>query len=160
MKHRLQKFQYRKAALSLADAFIIAVSGIIANYILLTLHDGISHKQLSVSIVLSVITCLGGLLIFGAYNKLWRYFNSKDYLSCVNGTLIGITVSCIFTYILKGAVPLRYVCLHAALTIIGICLFRFIFKRTFIDLTEAGRHEAKHKRTMMIGGGQACKMLG
>ena len=159
MKNRLQKFQYRKAALSLADAFIIAVSGIIANYILLTLHDGISHKQLSVSIVLSVITCLGGLLICGAYNKLWRYFNSKDYLSCVNGTLIGITVSCIFTYILKGAVPLRYVCLHTTLTIIGICLFRFIFKRTFIDLTEAGRHEAKHKRTMMIGGGQACKML-
>lgn len=159
MKNRLQKFQYRKAALAISDAFIIVVSGIIANYILLALHDGITHMQLITNSVLSVITCLGGLLICGAYNKLWRYFNSKDYLSCVNGTLIGITVSCIFIYILKGAVPLRYVCLHTTLTIIGICLFRFIFKRTFIDLTEAGRHEAKHKRTMMIGGGQACKML-
>ncbi|HOO07064.1 MAG TPA: hypothetical protein PLH83_11350 [Ruminococcus sp.] len=119
MKHRLQKFKYRKAALAIADAFIIAVAGIISNYVLLALHDGISHKQLSISIVLSVITCLGGLLICGAYNKLWRYFNSKDYLSCVNGTLIGITVSCIFTYILKGAVPLRYVCLHTTLTIIA-----------------------------------------
>ncbi len=159
MKNKLQKFKYRKAALAIADALIIAVSAIIANYTLMALHDGITHRQLLVSIILSVITCFGGLLICGAYNKLWRYFNSKDYLSCVYGTLIGITVSCIFLFILKGTVPLRYVCLHTTLTMIGICMFRFVFKRTFIDLTEAGRHEAKYKRTMIIGGGQACKML-
>ncbi len=159
VKTKLQKFQYRKIALAIADAFIIAVSGVISNYILIALQDGIPHKQLITNSVLSVITCLGGLLICGAYNKLWRYFNSKDYLSCVSGTLIGISVSCVFIYILAGEIPLRYVCLHTAIVIIGICLFRFIFKRTFIDLTEAGRHEAKHKRTMIIGGGQATKML-
>lgn len=146
-------------ALAIADAFIIAVSGIISNYILLALAEGITHRRLLNTILLTVITCLGGLLICGAYNKLWRYFNSKDYLSCVYGTLLGITVSCIFVYILKRSVPVRYVCLHTTITIIGICLFRFIFKRTFIDLTESGRHGAKHKRTMIIGGGQACKML-
>ena len=111
------------------------------------------------SIILSVITCIGGMLICGAYHKLWRYFDRKDYLCCVNGTLIGITVSCIFTYVLKGEVPLLYACLHAALSIVGICLFRLIFKRTFIDLTTAGRHEARYRRTMIIGGGQACRML-
>ena len=159
MKGKLQRFQYRKAALAAADAFINIVAAIMSNYVLLALHDGISHRLLLDSIILSVVTCFGGLMFCGAYNKLWRYFNSKDYLSCVYGTLLGISVSCIFAYLLKGTLPLRYVCLHAVLTIIGICLFRFIFKRTFIDLTEAGRHEAKHKRTMMIGGGKACKML-
>jgi len=159
LKTKLQKFQYRKAALAIADAFIIAVSGIIVNYILFALHDEITHMQLIKNIVLSVITCLGGLLICGAYNKLWRYFNWKDYLSCVGGTLIGISVSCVFTYILKGAVPLRYMCLHTMLVIIGICMFRFLFKRAFIDLTNAGHQESQHKRTMIIGGGQACKML-
>lgn len=159
MKRRLQKFKYRKIALAVADAFTIAVSGIISNYALLALHDGISNRQLLISIVFSVITCLAGLALCGAYNKLWRYFNANDYITCVNGTLIGIIVACVFTYILKGDVPLRYVMLHTTITIVGICLFRFIFKRTFIDLTEAGRHEAKYKRTMIIGGGQACKML-
>ena len=146
-------------ALAVADAFIIAMAGMISNYILLALHDGIPYTKLFTDIGLSVITCFGGLLICGAYNKLWRYFNSRDYLSCVYGTLIGTSVSCVFTFILRGEALLRYVCLHTTLSIIGICLFRFIFKRTFIDLTEAGRHEAKHKRTMMIGGGKACKML-
>lgn len=73
--------------------------------------------------------------------------------------LIGITVSCIFTYILKGYLPFRYVLLHTTVSIIGICLFRYIFKATFLDLTEAGRKESAYQRTMIIGGGQATKML-
>ena len=159
VKLSLRSFKCRKAALAAADASIIAVAGLIVNYVLLALHAGISHRQLIHSIILSVITCIGGMLICGAYHKLWRYFDRKDYLCCVNGTLIGITVSCIFTYVLKGEVPLLYACLHAALSIVGICLFRLIFKRTFIDLTTAGRHEARYRRTMIIGGGQACRML-
>lgn len=159
MKQQLQKFKYRKIALAVADAFIIAVAGIISNYVLLALHDGITHKSLLNSLVLSIITCLLGLALCGAYNKLWRYYNSKDYLSCVNGVIIGIAIACVFTYILKGAVPFRFVFLHTAIIIIGICTFRFIFKHTFLDLTEAGRNESKYKRTLIIGGGQACKML-
>jgi len=159
LKQQLQKFKYRKIALAVADAFIIAVAGIISNYVLLALHDGITHKSLLTSLVLSIITCLLGLALCGAYNKLWRYFNSKDYLSCVYGVIIGIAIACVFTYILKGTVPFRYVFLYTAIIIIGICTFRFIFKRTFLDLTEAGRNESKYKRTMIIGGGQACKML-
>ncbi len=159
MRKHFQKFKHRKIALAVADAFIVAVSGLISNYALIALHDGISNRSLLTSVVLSTITCLGGLGLCGAYNKLWRYFNSKDYLSCVYGVLIGIAVSCVFTYILKGEIPLRYVCLNTTLSIIGICLFRFIFKRTFIDLTNAGRQEGKYKRMMIIGGGQATKML-
>ncbi|HAP79578.1 MAG TPA: polysaccharide biosynthesis protein [Ruminococcus sp.] len=57
-----------------------------------------------------------------------------------------------------GFEPL-YTTLHWIIAIIGICLFRYAFKQTFIELTKVGQHEGIHKRTMVIGGGQACKML-
>ncbi|MCR5718334.1 MAG: polysaccharide biosynthesis protein [Oscillospiraceae bacterium] len=146
-------------ALAAADVFIVLVSAIISNYVLLALQCGISHEQLVVSIALSAVTCLGGLTICGAYSKLWRYFHAMDYLSCVYGILVGIVCSCLFIYILDGTMPVRYVCLHTVLSIIGICTFRYIFKRTFIELVDVGRREAKYKRTMIVGGGQACKLL-
>ena len=158
MKLCIQKFKYRKVALACADMFIVALAGVISNYSLIILHAGITPKSLFTSIVLSTITCLGGLAVCGAYNKLWRYFSLKDYISCVYGVLIGIATASIFTYILRGTVPLRYILLHAVITIIGICSFRLIFKETFIDLTKLSC-KAQYKRTMIIGAGQASKML-
>ena len=160
MKQRLQVFRFRKAALAVADAIIIAMAGQIANDVLLVLHKGISFQMLLISMMMSTVTCLLGLALCGAYNKLWRYFRAKDYLTCVYGVLMGIIISGVFTCILRGAVPFAYVCLHTVISIAGICTFRFVFKRTFIDLTNAGRREAKqYKRTMIIGGGQACSTL-
>lgn len=103
--------------------------------------------------------CFLSLAVAGAYNKLWRYFNKKDYLSCVVGVVVGILLACIFTLIINGHVPYRYAALHALVSILGISAFRFIFKTTFIELTNAGRSESKYKRTMLIGAGQASKML-
>ncbi len=108
---------------------------------------------------MSMVLCFLSLAVAGAYNKLWRYFNKKDYLSCVIGVVVGILVSCVFTLIMLGHVPYRYAALHALVSILGISAFRFIFKQTFLDLTNAGRSESKYKRTMLIGAGQASKML-
>lgn len=159
MKLCVQKFKYRKFALACADMCIIAVSGVISNYFLLLLHDDITPKSLLISILLSTITCLGGLAICGAYNKLWRYFNLKDYLSCIHGVLIGNTAAGIFTYIQKGTVSYQFAFLHTIVCMSGICLFRFIFKKTFIDLTQSSPRKFQYKRTMIIGAGQASKML-
>ena len=159
MKRKLQNFKYRKVALAVADAFIIAVSALISNYILSLLHAAIPPKHLGISIVMSMALCFLSLAVAGAYNKLWRYFNKKDYLSCVVGVVVGILLACIFTLIINGHVPYRYAALHALVSILGISAFRFIFKTTFIDLTNAGRSESKYKRTMLIGAGQASKML-
>lgn len=159
MKFVLQKFKYRKILLAIADVFIVAVAAMLSNAILSSLEAGVSNKAMWICMFITSVTCTSGLAISGAYSKLWRYFNRKDYVSCVHGIVYGITISCVFTYILHGSVPLRYSMLHGVLTIIGICTFRYLFKRTFIDLVNAGRSEAKYKRTMMIGGGQACRML-
>ena len=159
MKHKLQSFKYRKSALAVADAFIVAISALISNYLLSLLHAEIPPKHLGISIVMSMAMCFLSLAVAGAYNKLWRYFNKKDYLSCVAGVLIGILLSCTFTLIMLGRVPCRYAALHAVISLLGICSFRYIFKQTFLDLTNVGRSEKKYKRTMLIGAGQASKML-
>ena len=159
MRDVLKKFKYRKMILALADAFIIGIAALISNFILSAFDFGISTHSLTISIIMSVISCGICLLAFGAYNKLWRYFNFKDYLSCVYGVVLGIAIASLFSGIIKGSVPFAYVTLHCVVSLVGICLFRFIFKQTFIDLIDAGMKDAEYKRTMIIGGGQACKML-
>ncbi|MBR6419251.1 MAG: polysaccharide biosynthesis protein [Oscillospiraceae bacterium] len=115
--------------------------------------------MLLISVTLSVLTCVGGLYISGAYSKLWRYFNRRDYLSCVNGIVIGLSTTVLAVYIVKGETALRFTLLHAVIAISGICLFRFAFKTTFIELVNIGKNDAAYQRTMIIGGGRACKML-
>ncbi|MEE5993476.1 MAG: nucleoside-diphosphate sugar epimerase/dehydratase [Oscillospiraceae bacterium] len=159
MKDFLTKFKYRKILLCIADAFVILVSALLANFILMLFQHGLARGDLSVSILMGILCCLAGLSLCGAYRKLWRYFNWKDYLSCGAGVLTGIVGSCLFTYILRGSAPIVYMLLYGAIAVIGVSLFRFIFKATFIDLTNVGREEAKYKRTMVIGGGRACALL-
>ncbi len=159
MKKILKKFRYRKVILAAADAFIISVSALISNFMLSAVHFNISNKHLMISIVMSVVCCGFCLLAFGAYNKLWRYFNIRDYLSCIGGVLLGMSISCLFFEIMTGDIDITYAAIHFAVATLGICVFRFLFKRAFIDLTNAGHQESQYKRTMIIGGGQACRIL-
>ena len=145
--------------LIIADACIVAISALLSSWILLLLGSGITDRLLLISIAMSVITCFGALFICGAYSKLWRYSNKKDYLSCVYGILVGIGAASAFTYILRGSVPLRYVFLHALVAMFGVCAFRLLFRSTFIELTQCSKTNDQYKRTMIIGGGQACKTL-
>lgn len=159
MKELLKKFRYRKIALAVADGFIIAISALIADFLLMIAGSGLSRGNLTVSIAVGTISCLAALALCGAYDKLWRYFNRKDYLSCVFGVVAGIAAAYVFTYISRGYVPVMYILVHCLISIIGICLFRLIFKTVFIDLTKAVHTESQCSRTMIIGGGQACRML-
>ncbi len=145
--------------LAVADAFIIVIAALISNYLLSLFDLGISARLLTFSSALSVICCFAALLCFGAYTKLWRYFHKKDYLSCVYGTVLGIVVSECLVYSFVGTLNIAYYMIHLIISVVGICLFRFVFKTTFIDLVEVGMNDAAYKKTMIIGGGQACRML-
>ena len=78
----MKKINLRKVLLALADVFIIVVSGILANYILLLVGyiGAASSKGLLSYIVIDLVMCLFTLYISGTYSKLWRYFNAKDYI--------------------------------------------------------------------------------
>ena len=138
MKKLIQKFRYRKMILAVADAFIVVISALLANFLLSNLGKGLGVSDLRISMAVSVCCCGACLMLAGAYNKLWRYFNVKDYLSCVYGVVAGDTAACLLVYIIRGDVPVTYAVLHGGIIVIGICLFRYIFKQTFIELTACG----------------------
>ncbi len=159
MRKIFSQFRVRKVVLAAADAFIISISALISNYLLSLFDMEISARILTFSASLSVICCFAALLSFGAYNRLWRYFHKKDYLFCIYGTAIGVVVSSVLVYVFFDTPDLAYHILHLVISVVGICMFRFVFKTTFIDLVEVGTKDAAYKKTMIIGGGQACTML-
>ena len=158
MKKILEKFSFRRIILALADVFIVISAALIANFILTFTGSDISRSDMLMSFVVGSLTCCGSLLIFGAYSKLWRFFNLRDYLSCLYGVICGFFSAGLIVYIIRKDVPITFTCLHAALTFIGICLFRLLFKTTFVTFSRINS-EANRKRTMIVGGGQTCRMI-
>ncbi|WP_295218792.1 nucleoside-diphosphate sugar epimerase/dehydratase [Ruminococcus sp.] len=160
MKELVKKFQFRKIVLAVADGFIVVIAALLSNFVLTELGHGITQHSMVISIIVSVFCCVAAQFVFGAYGKLWRYFNAKDYLSCVYGIGTGILAASIFVYVIRGNLPVLYAVLHGLTAIAGVCLFRFAFKQTFVELISCGRNEAKkNKLTMIVGGGRAAKML-
>lgn len=160
MKELVKKFQFRKIVLAVADGFIVVIAALLSNFVLTEFGYGITQHNMVISITVSVFCCVAAQFMFGAYSKLWRYFNAKDYLSCVYGIATGILAASIFVYVIRGNLPVLYAVLHGVTAIIGVCLFRFSFKQTFVELISCGRNEAKkNKLTMIVGGGQAANML-
>lgn len=159
MKDFFSKFRIRKIVLVIADVFVVGVSALIANFLLSLFHVDVSTRQQTIAIVIGTVSSVAGLLAFGAYNKMWRYFRRKDYLSCVYGVISGMLVCWTLVYLIAHRIPLLYACVHTIIALIGVCLFRFAFKRTFVELIDIGTKTAAYKRTMIIGGGQACKTL-
>ncbi|MBR3667045.1 MAG: polysaccharide biosynthesis protein [Ruminococcus sp.] len=88
---------------------------------------------------------------------MWRYFNSKDYLTCIYGSVVGIVVAASIVYIIANTFYPLYTILHLVFLTIGVCLFRYLFKSAFITLVKPKAMNGK--RTMVIGGGQACRTI-
>lgn len=158
MKKVLEKFSFRRVILGVADAAIVVSVALIANFILSFFDMDISASDMLMSFAVNSITCCGSLLIFGAYSKLWRFFHKRDYLSCVYGVLFGFILAGGFVYIIRNEVSVPFISLHCLLTLIGVCLFRLLFKETFVTFNKLS-YEGSRKRTMIVGGGQTCRMI-
>ena len=158
MKKVLEKFSFRRVVLAFADAFIVIAAALITNFILSFSGKEVSRSDLLMSFVVSSVTCCGALFIFGAYSKLWRFFHKRDYLSCFYGVVCGFIVSGGFVYIIRNDLPVTFVCVHGLLTLVGVCLFRLLFKESFVTFTKTGC-KSDRKRTMIVGGGQTCRMI-
>ena len=93
------KFNIRKVLLCVADAIIIAVGGVVANFLLQVFNFKTGFISVAetpyvvVSIIINVVVCIVALFLCGAYNKLWRYFRAKDYISCLAGMMSGVAIS-------------------------------------------------------------------
>ena len=157
MRNLFKSFKCRKIVLAVADIFIVCVAALIANFVLSFSGKDIDETKLVISVSVSTICCIGGLLITGAYTKLWRYFNKKDYLTCIYGSVVGIVVAASIIYIIDNSFFPLYTFLYTIFVITGVCLFRLLFKSAFITLAKPEHFNGK--RTMVIGGGQACRTI-
>ena len=154
------KLNYRKLILLLADIFIISVSGVILNYIL-SLVGWIGpegSRGLLYFIILNDLTCVLMLLVSGAYNKLWRYFNIRDYIISGASVAVGFAMSYGILLLLGHRPRKIFWALFFVIASWGVLLFRFLFKRTFLDLTKAGERESL-VRTLIVGAGQAGRLI-
>ena len=152
-------FRIRKRVLALADGFIVVVAGLFANFFLPLFANSIDRADQFAIFFLSVILCFSSLLFFGAYNKLWRYLNRYDFLSCVKGVFVGLLVTHVFFYMVKGSLHWQFALVQALIASFGVCLFRYMFRNAFISIINTGHREAMKKRTMIIGAGNATKLL-
>lgn len=101
-------------------------------------------------------------MAFGAYSKMWRYFNKKDYFSCVSGVTLGSVYFVLLQKLAGYDVYYDFVIVMFILSVAGVCLFRYIFKKAFITIaeSEAGDPKDRHKKnTMIIGAGKAGHIL-
>ncbi|WP_297702320.1 nucleoside-diphosphate sugar epimerase/dehydratase, partial [uncultured Fibrobacter sp.] len=152
-------FRLRKRLLALVDGFIVFVAGLLVNIPLPAFADRIDRAHLFSFLLLCAFSCFACQLLFGAYNKLWRYFNLSDYLSCVKGIFGGFVIASLLYYIIAGDLFIGFTVLTGIIAVVGVCLFRYLFKGTFISLVNAGLEEGKKRRTMIIGAGEATRVL-
>ena len=152
-------FRLRKRLLALVDAFIVLVAGLLVNLPLPIFSDAIGRAQLFSFLLLCAFCCFACQLLFGAYNKLWRYFNLRDYLSCVKGIVGGFVVAVVLFYLISGTGFPIFAVLTCVIATVGVCMFRYLFKGTFISLVNTGLQEGKKRRTMIIGAGEATRVL-
>lgn len=157
----MRKVNYRKLVLAIADVFIIITSGIISNFLLSLISSDIvfAGKELLYAVVIDLIMCVFMMFFFGAYSRLWRNFNIKDYVSCIISMGIGFALAEVVMLIFEIRQNIIFLITYFLVATVGVCLFRFIFRKTFLDLTNAGREEGIFERTLIVGAGKAGQMV-
>ena len=155
----LANFRFRKRLLAVVDAFIVVIAGLLVNLPLPIFAERIDRMDLFAFLMLCAFCCFTCQLLFGAYNKLWRYFNAKDYWSCVQGVMSGFAAAFILNYVVAEKCYVLFTLVTAVVATIGVCVFRYIFKGTFVALIRTGEEHGRKTRTMIIGAGEACRVL-
>ncbi len=165
LKQKIGLFNVRKFVLAIADMFIIGVSALMANYVL-TLIDIMPIQTYILTGQTAIAILVGFLALWtcGAYNKLWRYFKAKDYLSC----LLGVTFSMVVVLLAGRSGTLSedtnlpsfylFVLFEYLFSVAGVISFRLIFRTTFLTLVEVGENMHR-KRTLLVGAGRAGKII-
>ncbi|MBQ2603932.1 MAG: nucleoside-diphosphate sugar epimerase/dehydratase [Acutalibacteraceae bacterium] len=158
----MEKMNIRKVVLMFADAFIVFMSGALTSFTLsffwMNPMVDSSRKSLIMHLMLNMLMCFFALYVCGAYNKLWRYFDSKDYLSCFLGMLIGSGLTTLLSSTFNAQPRWQYIFISFGIGTFGVMLFRFIFRKAFLTIAVDGKKYQK-QRTMIIGAGKAAHMI-
>lgn len=156
----VKNFNIRKLILAAADIFIIILGTILTNFLFACFAPGYSQaiRGLWYIIIADALMCFLVQYSIGSYAKLWRYFKLSDYISCGVGMFVGQFLAIIIFYAFGRDVSKLFFTVNFIITTFGVLAFRFIFKKAFLDLTTAGRHD-NIQRTLIVGAGHAASMI-
>ena len=139
----MEKLNIRKVVLMFADAFIVFMSGALTSFTLsffwMNPMVDSSRKSLVMHLMLNMLMCFFALYVCGAYNKLWRYFDKKDYVSCFTGMLIGSGLTTLLSSTFNAKPRWQYIFISFGIGTMGVMLFRFIFRKAFLTIAVDGK---------------------
>lgn len=156
----MKKFNVRKLLLAVADSVIIALSTILTQYICFVFFPNYAQGPNAVFyvMVISVFMCLLVQYCIGSYAKLWRYFKITDYVSCLSGVVVGFFMATFVFTVAYGFASIWFFVINCIIATVGVLSFRFIFRKSFLNLIEAGQR-MDVQRTLIIGAGRAAMMI-
>lgn len=124
--------RFRNLFLLLCDAFIlIVVTLVLANFSLrYSLSDAVGQGNLLPHLALLYICTVAFQLLFHTYDSLWRYAESREYLSLLMAALCGFCAYEIITrFVLNsGVISFLLLIAIAALWVLGMLLIRFAYR--------------------------------
>lgn len=155
----MYRFNRRKIVLLIADFGMIGVCGVLAQFCVALLQINLHATDRNIALVsfVTAVLCVMALWITGAYAKLWRHAAKADYNRCFYGVAIGTVLAAIFMTAFGRKMQIGFWLVYFLGSCIATTLFRLLFRRAF--LREETEEDGDYTRVMIIGAGQAAKIL-
>ena len=150
-----------------ADAVIVALVSLLSNALLnlfeiitnfYNMNIALKPSRILWIVSVNVLFSFFMLFVFGSYNKIWRDFGKKDYLTVASATALGLSIAAVFSIVSNHEETVPYFILNLLLTCGAVTGFRALFKRTFLDLVNVGMNDQR-ERTLIVGAGRAAAMI-
>ena len=156
---RFRQFKHRKIVMMFADAIMIMVVGL-ACYMAMSFLEisSLYNKRVIVATLIAAFVTFVAMSVTNGYDIKWRHINPKDYFHCGFCILLGSFFSFIIMRIIERPLGPRFWICFSAGAVLCCLLFRFFFRNAFLYIQESGSRSFQ-KRTLIIGAGQAAKML-
>lgn len=156
---RFGAFKHRKIIMMIADIFIIIMVGVACYMIMSFLSDYYYYnKRVILAVLITALTSFVLMSSTGVYDIRWRHMNPKNYFQCGICILAGCVFSFIIMQVIERNLGMRFWLVFTIGCVAGCLLFRFVFRNAFLYIQESGSRPFK-KRTLIVGAGQAAKML-
>jgi FlaA1/EpsC-like NDP-sugar epimerase len=147
----------------LADAALIALAWWLAFW--LRFDHGVPtpyHRLMVDTIGIAVVVKLALFVVFGFYNRWWRYVSTRDMW----GAARGVTAACIVADLIvllahpvKGFQLPRSVAVLDWLLLLGLVAGTRLVARSLIERPDAARLVARGKEVVIVGAGDAAQLV-
>ena len=161
MKNSL-KSNRRKLALMGIDFFIVLFSSALA---FLVLERMISIKvgplEFWAMSILYAFTTVVSMWLFGTYNYIWRFVDSKEMIRCsfaITGGWFVTSAVVVITGVAK-TYPETHVFFTYIISVFVVVLSRIVYKSLYARITRSKNSVEKNIRTMVVGAGYAGHVI-